>query len=127
MALRKRFSGGQEWFDHSARGFVNHLPRAIRAWQEEEGLGRRVPLGQFATPPRPEHEEGVVERIAVRPGIRQYGHAQNALNRAAGPRIHDVGIAAARDLEILLRAAFAKATADHRSLGGGGQAPLSAG
>jgi hypothetical protein len=37
MAVRKPFSGVEEWFDHSARGFLNHLPRVIRARQEEKG------------------------------------------------------------------------------------------
>jgi len=104
MAVRKPFSRVEEWFDHSARSFVNHLPRAIRAWYEEEGLGRRVPLDQFPTPHWAPARKRLVERIAVRPGVRQHGHAQDALNRAAGARVLMWGIAAARDLEILLGA-----------------------
>ena len=100
MAVRKPFSGVEEWFDHSARGFLNHLPRVIRARQEEKGLSRRVSLDQFPTPPWPKHEKSVVERIGVRPGVRQHGDTQDALNRAAAEGIDCVPLGDPAQIEL---------------------------
>ncbi len=78
---------------------------AIRPGQKEDGFHARQPLEIRAAALRAEHEESVVECVTRRRAWREYRHAQHALHRPAGPRVHDVRIGDASGLERFLGAA----------------------